>query len=207
MPRYSSSSGYREDRSWIELLGISLATATTAYGAYWTYGSVSKYGWDGTLRYVWEGDPYTPELRKYDEILNQVEKSRLQEETKTNDIEEALERARLDSVDDGRSTKAVSTTTKITTKEIVKLWIDNYSAKGGNLEKSLAGLSHNLDKLAGKVDSVIISSSSTASKDTDNAPKVVEDLKKRKKLLSKQLVLDMERCDALMASFQVLTKE
>lgn len=202
MPRYSASTGYKEDRSWIEILGYTLATATTVYGVYWTYDNVSKYGWDGTLRYIWEGDPYTPEFRRHNQILNSVEKSRSKEEKKTNDIEEALERARLDTVDDENDNKA--TTTKITTKEIVKLWIDNYSVKGGNLEKSLAGLSSNLDKLAGKVDSVIISSSS---QQDSSAPKVMQDLKKRKKLLSKQLVLDMERCDALMASYQVLTKE
>lgn len=147
---------------------------------------VKEYGWDGAIRYLWEGEPYTPKIQRLLDAIAEAEKNRISEEHLINDTEEALERARLDSVDDLR-----------TTKMIVRKWIENH--KPANLEKDLAGLSSRLDKLAAKVDAVIISQA-----EADGNSRVIDDIKRRKKLLSKQLVIDMERCDALMMSYQVL---
>lgn len=139
------------------------------------------------MRYIWEGDPYTPDIRNYIDSLEQAEKSRVTYGIRINAIEEALERARLDSVDDAK-----------TSKEIVRLWVAYYAPQ--NLEKSLADLSHRLDRLAAQVDGITLGHFHSDSH-------TVKDLKRRKKLLSKQLVLHMERCDALLASYQVLGEE
>jgi hypothetical protein len=147
---------------------------------------VSQYGWDGTLRYIWEGDPYSPKVRHYMETLDDADQSRKSQERLIAAIEEALERARLDSIDDTK-----------TTREIVKAWITIFRPK--NLEKSLSQLDTVLDKLAAKVDGILISAA-------DNS-RVFQELKRRKKLLSKQLVLAMERTDALLASYRILQEQ
>jgi hypothetical protein len=171
---------------WVGIAGATLSVAAS----YCLYQSVSEYGWEGALRYIWEGDPYAPAIRDYMHILDQVEKLRVTQEIRINTVEEALERARLDSVDDdSRAT---------TTKEIVKLWIEYYSPK--SLEKALGDISHILDRLAAQVDGVLLSTT----EDGSASSHILTELKRRKKLLSKQLVLDMERCDALITFFQLL---
>lgn len=149
---------------------------------------VANYGWEGAIRFVWEGEPFPPRIRDMLDSLSEVEKSRATQEERMSAIEEALDRARLDSVDDVR-----------TSKTIVLRWTANYGPR--NLEKSLAELSATLDKLAAQVDAVVLSSS-----ETNSNVRVVQDIKRRKKLLSKQLVLDMERCDAFMSCYQVLNE-
>jgi len=173
----------------IPWVGIAASTASVA-ASYWIYQTASEYGWDGALRYVWEGDPYTPAIREYLETLENAEKSRIAQEIRINAIEEALERARLDSVDDSART----------TKEIVNVWILNYLPQ--NLERSLAEVSYLLDQLAAKVDGILLSTG-----EENVSSHVMQDMKRRKRLLSKQLVLDMERCDALVASYQVLQEK
>ena len=98
----------------IHWVGMASATLVAA-GSYVLHQTVSEYGWTGTLNYVWLGDPYygSP-LGRYLHILKEVEKSLEKEETRINSLEESLERARLDSVDDIP-----------TTKEIVKIWVEN----------------------------------------------------------------------------------
>ena len=181
----SSSSN---NRQWIGLTATATLAAATSY---WFYQKVTEYGWDGTMRYIWVGDPYSPTIRGYVETLDQVEETRKSQERLIGIIEEALERARLDSVDDD------SYKTK-TTKEMVKLWMANLVPR--NLEQSLAQLDTTLDRLAAQVDRIVISAEEEASTNS----RVMQDIKSRKRLLSKQLVLAMERTDALLASYQVL---
>jgi hypothetical protein len=170
-------------------IAVTATAAITAATSYWLYQSVCQYGWDGTLRSIWEGDPYSPKVRQFMKTLDESDESRKTQERLIAEIEEALERARLDSIDDTK-----------TTKEIVKTWLANFRPK--NLEKSLSQLDTVLDKLAAKVDGISISASDGA--DTSS---VFQELKRRKKLLSKQLVLAMERTDALLASYQVLQEQ
>ena len=144
---------------WVGLAGATL----TAAASYMIYRSIEEYGLDGTIRYIWVGDPYPDKAREYKELLDKAAKSRSKEENRLNEIEEALDRARLDSVDD-------STNHKKATKEIVIAWIANYPT----LEKSLAQSSHTLDKVAAQVDGVLLSK-------VDSNSKISQDLKKRKK--------------------------
>jgi hypothetical protein len=167
-------------------IAVTATAAITAAASYWLYQSASQYGWDGTLRYIWEGDPYSPKVRHCMETLDEADESRKTQERLIAAVEEALERARLDSIDDTK-----------TTQEIVKAWVANFRPK--NLEKSLSQLDTALDKLAAAVDGILISAADGA----DNSS-VFQELRRRKKLLSKQLVLAMERTDALLASYQVL---
>lgn len=168
----------------VALAGV--AIVAVAAGAIFHKTLVEEYGWEGAIRYIWDGEPYPPTIQALLDVLAQAEKSRSAQVARLNAIEEALERARLDSVDDVK-----------TNKEIVRRWAENY--RPTNLEKALAEQSNILDKLAAQVDAVIL-----AGKESDGNSRVVHDIKRRKKLLSKQLVLDMERCDAFVACYQVL---
>jgi methionine salvage enolase-phosphatase E1 len=175
----------------IPWLGIAGATFSAA-ALYCLYQSVSDYGWEGALRYIREGDPYAPAIREYMHILDQVEKSGVTQEIRINIAEEALERARLVWVDaDSRA--------KTTKEEIVMLWIEYYPPK--NLKKALGDISYILDQLAAQVDGVLLLTTEDGGSASSH---ILTELKRRKKLLSQQLVLNMERCDALMKSFQVL---
>ena len=116
---------------------VGVATGVVAAGSVWLYQSVSKYGTKGTLRYIWEGDPYSPELRKALNRLEKVEQA-IEREYILNRLEESLARAKLDSLDDDMT--------------IEPQWIIAHAPR--DLEKDLAKISHNLDTLAATVDAV-----------------------------------------------------
>jgi len=157
------------------VLGLTAATVTT----YWLYHCIDEYGWDGTLHYIWEGFP--PQLQDYFEILDKTEQARQTEILpQLESLEEALERARLETVEDSSP------------RDLARVWEQHYA---GNLDRTLAGLSQSLDRWASSVDGIHAKNGSG---------KVWENVQRRKRLLSKQLVFDMERCDALLASYQVL---
>jgi molybdenum cofactor biosynthesis enzyme MoaA len=169
---------------WARIAGATLSVATV----YMIHQAVSEYGWEGALNYVWVGDPYDGSpVGKYLKVLQEADLSMGKEETRISEIEEALDRARLDSVEVDKNTM----------KEVVILWMANYPG----LEKALAGLDNKLDKVAAKIDGVLLSKTNSSSHKVQHK---VQELKKKKKLLSKKLVVDMERCDALMASYKVL---
>jgi hypothetical protein len=180
---------YSTNRSTAERLPLIAAAGVTVVavaGVIFHKSLVEEYGWEGALRYVWEGEPYSPSIQALLNPLKDAEKARVVQEARLNAIEEALERARLDSIDDARTTKA-----------IVLRWKENYRPR--DLEKTLGDLSATLDKLAAQADAVILSGT-----DSSSNSRVTQDIKRRKKVLSKQLVLDMERCDAFMTCYQVL---
>lgn len=160
---------------------VSVASATTAVvligtSSYWLYQCVSDYGWEGTLRYIWEGDPYPDQIRLYLDSLDDVERSLGHEATLLSSLEEGLERARLDSIDDSSPSS------------ILKMWESNTPIQ--DLQMQLAKLSYELDQRAAKVDQVILS-------DEDHV-----DIKLRKKALSKRIVRLMERTDRLILFYQ-----
>jgi hypothetical protein len=117
------------------LLGTAAVAATAA--SIWLRQFVKQYGWQGTMRYVWEGDPYPPEIRDSINRLKKVERS-IQKESLLPSLEESLARARLDSVDD--------------VSVVVPQWMVAHAPR--NLEKDLTKVSHDLDTLAATVDSV-----------------------------------------------------
>ena len=135
---------------------------------------VSRYGWNGALNYVWEGDPY-PNLRDHLNALNRVEKTLDKEDRQLNRLEEALERARLDSIDDAAADNDAS---------IHAQWEANVKK---DLHKQLARLSYDLDRWAAQIDEI---------------PGIEQgnvNLKLQKKSLSTKVVRLMERADVLIA--------
>lgn len=173
---------------------VAAAAAAAATYYYLLRPSIEEYGWEGTLRYIWEGDAYTEHIRQYVDTLEDAEVERSVQESRIHGMETALELARLDSVDNDRRIS----------KDVVDRWIVHYSPDG-NLERTLADVSAVLDKLAAKVDGVVLSSSLSSDDNADTT--LMRQIKQRKRILSKVLVNDMERCDALVASFQVLQEQ
>jgi hypothetical protein len=160
---------------------FSMATATTAAvligtSSYWIYQCVSEYGLDGALRYVWEGDPYSEKIRAYLDALDDVERSLEHEVTLLCSLEEGLERARLDCIDD--SSPGL----------ILRTWESNCPIK--DLQMQLAKLSYELDQYASRVDQLTLS-------EEDHA-----NVKQRKKAQSKRIVRFMERTDHLVSFYQ-----
>jgi hypothetical protein len=170
------------------LIGVA-ATAVTAAASYWIYQAVSQYGWNGTIWYVWEGKPYSPRVRESMETLEQAGRSLRVLENLIDAIEEyfskhdaaASERACLDSIDDAALTE-----------EIGRLWMADFSPP--TLETTLIKLIYTIDKLAAKVDGVL-----AAVEDGGENSRGQQDLKRWKKVLSKQIVLAMQRADTLFA--------
>jgi len=149
----------------------STAAVLIGASAYWIYQSVTAYGWEGTLRLIWEGDPYPNRVRGYLDILEDVEKLLDKENTMISSLEEGLERAKLDSIHNEDPSA------------ILRLWESNMAGLL-DLQKQLGQLSYDLDKWASKVDSV---------PGEDEA-----DVRKKKRKLSKRVVRLMERTDLLI---------
>eukprot|EP00536_Pseudo-nitzschia_multiseries_P006682 jgi/Psemu1/296337/fgenesh1_pm.145_\ len=197
--RTTSSSSSRFDDPhqrgpWPALALASVAAAATAYAGYELHRSVQNHGWEGTLRYIWEGDPYDPDLR---EAVDKLEDAEWDLAATIDDRLSGLE-ASLDA--------ATAAATAAPGEPIVRLWNEAWmehpsrSITPLTVERTLADTSDRLDKIAAKVDGVIVGASSSSSFLTQR-------VKKRKKLLSKTIVSNMERCDALVASFHTLREE
>jgi hypothetical protein len=174
------STNHRSSLEWIPVKAVA-ATAVLAAGAVFYRTVVMEYGWVGTIRYIWVGEPYSPIIQSIRGSLNDAEKKRALYQSRLSGIEEAFERARLDSVDDSSEVRWLPATKNRATKAIVLRWADYYKPR--NLEIALGELSAALDKLAAEVDAVALSGT-----DANDTTRVVQEIKRRKKLLSKQLV-------------------
>ena len=160
--------------SWRPTLTTIAITSITITSSYYCYQLVSQYGWDGAFWYIWEGSPYPPQVRKEFETLEDVEENIEKESQILDRLEEAYERAQLDSVDG--SSEAT----------IVELWNSNLPKR--NLEKLIGRVSYNLDLFASNVDAV--------------PSKQDAALKARKKQVSNQIVKLMQRADVYVAHYQ-----
>ena len=158
-----------------------LETATISslgLSTYWFYKFVQSYGWCGTLRYIWEGDPLSREIRQLVDILQAVSQSLDKIGVAILTLEKELERARLDSID-GASPA-----------DILNLWRTNLHYTEHDLRKHLATVSHDLDVMASKVDQI----------------PTKEEVRQRKKELSSHTVLLMARADRLIEFFTIATQ-
>lgn len=162
----------RESSSAAKILTICCTSLLVGGSLYYTLNLVSMYGWEGALNYVWEGDPY-PNLRDYLRALDVAGKS-IDDETRILDsLEEALERAKLDSVEGYMASS------------VLILWERNASQL--NLHKQLARLSDALDKLAAKIDRI--------------PGEEKANIRSRKKIFSRRMVKLMERTDRLIGFY------
>lgn len=123
------------------------------------------------MSYIWEGDPHPCYIRERKLALQSIAKKLDRKEKTLSDMEEGLERASLDSVDGAHA------------RALRKMWEQN--VQGGDLRKSLALLSTDLDQLASQIDQVIST----------------EEIKGEKKKLSTRVVRMMERTDVLISFF------
>jgi hypothetical protein len=164
--------GY-ETPSW-SALASSIAVLTLVVGSsYWTYQLVNSYGWEGSLRYIWDGDPEPQRLRDRKGTLLKVEKKLNRITTVLSSLEEGLERARLDSVDG------------LDPSHIRELWAHNVPNK--DLRQNLALLSYDLDQIASTIDQIVSSGE--------------ENIKAIKKTLSSRVVELMGRADLLIVAY------
>jgi hypothetical protein len=149
-------------------------TAVTIFGAssYYVYRLLSRHGYDGTLRLLWEGSPYPPETRKSHESLDEAERTIKSLMTKIRSLEVALDDAHLAEESNFSS--------------ILQQWQKNAQSMTEDLRQQLALLSHNLDLLAASVDAVL----------SENIG-----VKQRKKELSLRIVELMERADGLISFY------
>jgi len=162
------------ERSWASIAGTALLGASTVWFSY----LVHCYGVDGALRYIWEGDPNPENIREQMEKLSAAEKG-LKKQIKTiSTLEEGLQRARLDTIDDSDPSS------------LLTIWRRNLPANLQDLRTRLALLSADLDKIASIVDQGLPPQEDG------------EEVRKRKKALSKRVVVVMERVDALIDFFK-----
>jgi hypothetical protein len=173
-------SSYPNERSsWIAIASATTTVAVLGLSSFWFYQLVQNYGFDGALRFLWEGDPNPEHIRDHVRTLNTAAKALNTQQKTISVFEEGLERARLDTIDDSDASS------------ILVLWRKNLPSSLLDLRKHLAKLSYDLDRLAATVDQV----------PTD------EEIRQQKKQLSKRVVFLMERADALIAFFKSATDE
>lgn len=154
------------------ILTVTAVGSVSILATAWLYRSVKEYGWEGTLRLIWEGDHYAPDVRDALDQLENLETQTAVRASLLELIETSLARAELNTIDDDQSVKKEG-------------WATAHLPE--NLEKDLAKLSYDLDRLAAKVDTVL----------TKHA-----DVRPKKKELSRVLVKLMERADELLKIYQ-----
>ena len=166
------------ERTWTTIAATGLLGATTLWFTY----LVHCYGLDGALRFIWEGDPNPHHIRDQIENLNGAEKA-LRKHAKTiATLEEGLQRAKLDTIEDSAPSA------------IIAVWRRNVPENLRDLRMRLALLSTDLDKVAAKIDEVRPPAEGG------------EEVRNRKKQLSSRVVKLMERTDALISFFKSATK-
>ena len=153
----------------ISLLGLS---------SYWFYQCIQAYGWHGTIRYIWEGDPLPQEVRQFVDVIKAVSQALDEHNTEISILEEALERARLDTIDD------------MNPVAVLQYWREDLHHTTYDLRKDLARISFDLDVLASKIDQI----------------PGKEEVRPQKKVLSSRTVLLMTRTDRLLVFFTTATE-
>ena len=153
---------------------VAIVTAGTLGAAFsfWLYQSVKDHGWEGTVRFIWEGEYYPEDVRSALEMLESAETQLAVHVSVIELIQTSLARAKLNSVD-----------------ELSRVNKDDWASAHGpsNLEKDLATLSFDLDRLAATVDAVVL---------------VDVSLRPKKKRISQDIVTAMEKADALLNVYQ-----
>ena len=113
-----------------------------------------------------------------------MESSLDKEESRIHEMEIALQRAKAE-LAGGCDEHAAG--------NLVLLWSTNYPG----LQKRLGETSHNLDKIAARVDGILLAST------VNSNARQVQHLRSKRKELSIKAVSCMDRCDALMTSFSM----
>ena len=149
-------------------IAVATAGALSIAITVWLYNSVKDHGWEGTMRFIWEGEYYPEDVRSALEILESAETQLSVNLSLIELIQTSLARAKLNSVDEQ--------------SRVIKMEWDAAHFPS-NLEKDFATLSFELDKLAATVDEVLLEDIS---------------LRPKKRVLSQTIVAAMEKVDALL---------
>lgn len=171
-------------------LSVVVVAVGISYATYELHRSIDDYGWKGTLRYIWEGDPYETKLRTFVQELEESEFDLIvfRIDDRLQALEQTLNLVTSSSADE-------------TLFEWNQLWIRHpVNSRKTDINNSLADLSDRLDTIASRVDGIIFSSIAW----NDNY--LTKKIKKRKRIISKDIATSMGRCDALLTSIQLLNE-
>ena len=172
----SSGSSSNNNNRVLLLCSTAAAAIVLASSTWWFHKSVSAHGWEGTLRYLWEGDVYAPDVREAMDRLEACATSLAVQASLLELLETSLARGRLDTVDaDGHDDDP----------SVIEAWTVAHGAS--NLQKDLARLNYELDGAAAAVDAVRC---------------LHRDARAQKKLLSQTVVGLMGRTDRLIALYK-----
>jgi len=139
---------------------------------YCTVRLVCAHGWPGAFWLVWHGSPYAPDLRERLELYDCLEETLQDRTSQVENLEDSLQQAK--------------SLTEHSTSRLLGKWMSLLETN--DLQKLLARISHDLDKLASQVDEV----------HSEGAPEV----KRRKKNISGLVVHLMERVDFLITEYK-----
>lgn len=166
--KYRMKSSNTVTQSWISVATKTSTSIILGVSMYWVYWGVNEYGWEGFVRYLWEGDHLPVEERALVNALNKIEEHVGKDEAQLLLYENALVGARTQASNDG---------------EILIAW--RSSSPQPDLRKELSAISHNFDNLAADLDGIRTAGNTAG-------------LKRRKKALSSRVVALMERVDVLV---------
>ena len=155
------------------------AYTVVGLSSYWCYRLLRLYGWEGALRYIWEGDPLPHDVRKCINTLKNVSQGLGDQEEVILSMEEGLERARLDTIDESGQAA------------VLDCWRMSLPLAQRDIRGNLAKTSATLDKLASEIDQVPTNDS----------------VRQEKKELSCRVVALMARVDVLIDFFKQATNE
>lgn len=170
----------------VVVVGAAAVATVVSYAAYELHRSIIReYGWEGTLRYLWEGDPYEPLLREYVDVLQDFEMKVVPIQSQLQGLEDTLAIATatastpttvapvesIVATTSSSSSSLTGTNTNINTNTLYiwnQKWMEHPSNATNtttnlNVERSLADLNYNLDKNCTFIDGIILSSSSSPS--------------------------------------------
>ena len=172
-----------------QTIALTLTTFTTIVTTYYLSKSIHKYGLNGTLRLIWEGDHLTPDVREAVDMLDSLGSKIKKNKKKLEKIEVMVEVEKLNSVDDGQSSNNNYKNNNdndgdSNSNNIMEDSITTSLNPSPLLSKELSMLSYTLDKLAADIDSV---------KSCNDI-----EVKRRKKEFSKMLVSMMEVLDSFL---------
>jgi hypothetical protein len=174
----TGSHNYRLKWSYVFNSKVS-SIAATGIVAFGLYTLVRRYGWNGALLFIWEGDPLPKEIREFVDTLSDASYSLNELEDVLRTLENGLEIARLNCLNENSPPTVLSS------------WILNLPHSLQDIRKSLAKISYELDEIASRIDQI---------------PSKAE-VKQKKKTLSGNVVSLMSRTDRLIEFFTVATEE
>jgi hypothetical protein len=141
----------KSQSSWKNSLSAATATAMLSTYVIWIYPIVRKYGWKGVWHYLRAGDPHSPQVRNSMKILRSIAAHLDEKEKALIKIEDIITRPSL---------YILSGAVLHISRKLYNRSIPTHA----DLQKALAGLKHDLNRLAIQVNQVVPAVGITATK-------------------------------------------